>query len=105
MVDDAEDGSPRAMAAEAAPAPVARAAGQVDLADDAAADPRGRIRLNHFANEFMAGRAGEAIVTALEFEIGIADAAAEQADQGEAREPVRARLIAYFYASVFEVYG
>jgi hypothetical protein len=53
----------------------------------------------------MAGRAGEAIVTALEFEIGIADAAAEQADHGEARGPVRARLIAYFYASVFEVYG
>jgi hypothetical protein len=105
MVDDAENGAMRAMAAEAAAAPVARAAGQVDLAGDAAADPRGRIRLDHFAHELMAGRAGEAVVTALEFEIGIADAAAKQADQGEARGPAGARLIAYFDASVFQVYG
>ena len=53
----------------------------------------------------MAGRAGEAVVTALEFEIGIADAAAKQADQGEAFGPAGARLIAYFDASVFQVYG
>jgi hypothetical protein len=64
-----------------------------------------RIRLDHFAHEFMAGRAGEAVVAALEFQVGIADAAAEQADQGETRGPVRARLVAYFDASVFQVYG
>jgi hypothetical protein len=105
MVDDAENRAPRAMASEAAPAPVAGAAGQVDLAGDAAANPGGRIRLDHLADELVAGRAGEAVVTMLEFEIGIADAGAEQADEGEARGPVGARLAAYFYTPVFQMYG
>ncbi len=53
----------------------------------------------------MAGGAGEAVVAALEFEVGIADAAAEQPDQGEAFGPGGTRLIAHFDASVFQMYG
>jgi hypothetical protein len=53
----------------------------------------------------MAGRAGEAVVTALKFQVGIADAAAEQADEGKASGPVGARLVVYFHTSVFQVYG
>jgi len=105
MVDDTQHRAPGAMAAEAAPAPVAPAAGQIDLSDHAAANPRGRIRFDHLADEFVAGRAGEAVVSALELEIGIADAAAEQANEGEACGPVGARLVAQFDASVFKVYG
>jgi hypothetical protein len=103
MADDAEDGAPRAMAAEAAPAPLASAAGQVDFADDATANPRGRIRLDHFPDELVSGRAREAVVTALQFQVGIADAAAQQADEGESLGPVGARLVANFYAPVFYV--
>jgi hypothetical protein len=105
MVDDAENGSAWAMPAQAATAPLAPAAGQVDLANHAASNQRGRIRLDHLADELMAGRAGKAVITALEFQIGIADASAEQADESEARGPVGARLVVYFYASVFQVYG
>ena len=93
MVDDAEHGALRAMTAQAAPAPVARAAGQVDFADDAPADPLGRIGFDHFAHELVPGRAGEAVIAALQFEVGIADAAAEQADEREARGPVGSRLV------------
>ncbi len=42
-----------------------------------------------FGDEFVAGSAGEAVVAALEFEIGVADAGGEQAQQGEAFGPRR----------------
>jgi hypothetical protein len=113
MVDDAENGAPRAMPAEAAPAPVAPAAGQVDLANDAAANPRGRIRLDHLADELVAGRAGEAVVTALEFQSVLQMPpqsrrmrAKPRAGAGRAGGLGAFRwFVAYFDASVFQVYG
>ena len=85
MVDDAEDGAVGAVATESAEAPFAAGAGEVDFAGDALAEERGGIGFGHFGDEFVAGGAGEAVVAALQFEIGIADAGGEQPEEGEPR--------------------
>ena len=95
MLHDAEDGAGGAMAAESACAPLAAAAGKVDLTDDALADERGVLGFHHFTDKFMAGNAAEAVVAALEFEVGVADAARKQANEREAFGTRRARSIAH----------
>ena len=55
-------------------APAALAAGEIDLTHHAFAKQRGSIGLHHLGYEFVARRAAKAIVAALQFEIGIADA-------------------------------
>ena len=105
MIHDAEDATLRAMPAEPAAAPLASAARQVDLAHHAAADPRGRIRLHHFTHEFMSWSAGKTVVPALQFQIGIADAAAEQPDQCEAGGTAGLRFFPHFHTPVLQVYG
>ena len=84
VLDDAEDGAGGAVAAEALRASRAVAAGKVDFADDAAADPGGGVGLLDDADELVAGATGEAVVAAEEFEIGVADAGEDDADQGMA---------------------
>ena len=84
MLDDAQHGAVGAMASQTLAAPLALRAGQIDLAHDALADQAGRIGLHHLGDEFVAGRAGEAVVAALKLEIGIADAGGQQAQQRKA---------------------
>ena len=72
------------MPAQAAAAPLAVPARQVDFPDNAPANQAGAVRLHHLAHEFVAGRAAEAVVAALQFEIGIADARHQQPDQRKA---------------------
>jgi hypothetical protein len=93
------------MAAEIAAAPFTSAAGEVDLAGHALAEPGFVLRFGHFADELVAGGAGEAVVAALEFEVGGADAGGEQADARESLGHAGERLAADFYASGFEVNG
>jgi hypothetical protein len=83
VFDDAEDGAAGAVAAKTAGTPVAAAAGEVDFAGDALAG------VHSFADEFVAGASGEAIVAAQEFDVGVADAREADADQHMAR--LRAR--------------
>ena len=71
------------MPAESLAAPIAAAALEIDLAHHAAADQVAPLRFHHFADELMAGNAGKAVIAALQFEIGIADAAAQQANERE----------------------
>jgi hypothetical protein len=72
MFDDAEDGTRRAVAAETTLTPVAVPAGQVDFAGYPTPDPLciGAGDRNHFAYELMSRSSGEAIVAALQFEVG-----------------------------------
>ena len=55
-----------------------------------------RIGLHNFADELMAGRAGEAVVAALQLQIGIADAREQQTNQSEAFGTLGARRMANF---------
>ena len=58
-------------------------------------DPRfASVSLDHFADEFMSGRAGESVVATLKFEIGGADSGGEQTNSGEAFRYARQRLAA-----------
>ena len=81
--------------AQSLAAPVAIAARQIDLPDHALADQLRGIRLRHLRDELVPGRSGEAVVAALQFQVGIADPGREQSQQGEPRraapEPERSR--------------
>lgn len=81
MPDDAKDGAGGAVAAETLGAGGAVPAGEVDFADDAAAEPGGGIGFFDHADEFVAGATGEAIVAAEEFEVSVANAGEGDADQ------------------------
>ncbi len=82
------------MPPQAALAPGAVRAGEVDFAHHAPADQSARIGLHHLAHELMAGRARKAVIAALQLQIGIADAAGQQADQRETSGPLGNRNLA-----------
>ena len=64
-------------------------AGEVDLAGDTLSDEGARIGFYYLGDEFVTGRSGEAVVAALQFEIGIADATGQQAQEREAPGTLR----------------
>lgn len=74
VLDDAEDGAGGAVAAKTMGAGGALAARKIDFADDAATEPGGGVGFLDDADEFVAGAAGETVVPAEEFEVGVADA-------------------------------
>ena len=83
MLDDPEHSPARAVTAETATAPIAFAASEVDLPNNALADPMAGIGVHHFADELMTGSTAEPVITTLEFEIGVADAAVDQSNGGK----------------------
>src|ERR1700730_11908261 len=68
MLNDSEDGSGRAVAAEAPPATLAMSDGQVNFAYDPFPNPSFVGGFCNFSDEFVARRAGKAVVSAPEFE-------------------------------------
>ncbi len=87
VLADADDVAVVAVLLDPPRAPVAVPAADVDLADDALADP-GRVRRRRLlddADELVAGDAGELGVALEDLEIGAADAGAADADEALAR--------------------
>jgi hypothetical protein len=72
------------MTAEAAAAPIAPAAGEVDFAGDAPSDQIAAVRGDNFADELMTRTTAEAIIPPLELEVGVADSGHQDPDQREA---------------------
>ena len=105
VLHNAEHRAARAVAAETARAPLAVAAGEIDLAHHALAEERGRVRLHHFAHKLVSGHAAEAVVAALEFEVGVADACQQKTDQREPFGAFRTRRGANGHDAVVEVHG
>jgi hypothetical protein len=62
-------------------------AGQIDFAHHPLSHQVSGIGLHHLGHKFVAGSAGEGIVTALEFQIGVADARAEEPEHREPGGP------------------
>ena len=87
VLADADDVAVVAVLLDPPRAPVAVTAADVDLADDALADPGGvrRRRLLDDADELVAGDAGEPGVALEDLEIGAADTGAADADETLAR--------------------
>src|SRR5436309_305815 len=83
MFDDTEQRAARAVAAEPARAPCAAAVSQIDFTRHAGADPGGIFSIGAFAGEFVSGRAGEAVVAALQLEIGRAYSGGQQTNPRE----------------------
>ena len=78
-------------------------AGQVDFAHHAPADEVLRIGLFHHAHKFVAGRSRKAVISALQFEIGIADSAKFEADQRKSGRPLRSGLFPDFHFAAIEI--
>ena len=55
----------------------------------AAAGEAGVVGSEDFGDELMAGSAGEAVIAAEEFDVGVANAAADEAEEGVAGFPAR----------------
>jgi len=51
--------------------PLALAAGQVDLADNPAAQQVCVIRFDNFSDKFVSGNAGKTIISAMKLDIGV----------------------------------
>jgi threonine synthase len=83
VLDDAEHGTRRAVATEAALAPIAFSASQVDLTHYASPNPRFVGGVGDFADELVTGSARETVVSALELEIRGTDSGSEQANPSE----------------------
>ena len=81
------------------------AAGEVDFAHHAAADKRGRVRLHDLADEFVSGNAAEAVIAALQLEVGVADASEQKPDQREAFGALRTGRRSNGDDAVFEIHG
>ncbi len=94
-----------AMAAQAPGAPLACAAGEVDLARDSLANPGRIFRIANLAHEFMARSAGESVVAALQFQVSGADSRSQQPDACEAFRNPRERLLANFYAACLKLHS
>src|SRR5439155_27287706 len=84
-------------------APVAAAATQIDLAHHAPPDQVAPVRLHHFAHELVPWYARETVIAALQFEVGIADAAAQQPDQRKSSWRARTRNAFHRDTAIFEV--
>jgi hypothetical protein len=78
---------------------------QVDLAHHTLADQPGTVRLHYFAHEFVTRRAGESIVAALQFEVGIADPTVNQTNEGESARTPRFPRLAHLHSAIFKMDG
>jgi hypothetical protein len=68
------------MASESALTPRAFSAGQIDFADHSFAHPALVVGLQNLTYKLVTWRASEAVVAALQLNIGVADSAIQQAD-------------------------
>jgi len=100
MTEDAENRTVAAMAAQSLAAEIAVATGQVDLADDTAAQELRIVAGNDARRKFVAGRALKVVITALKFQVGIADSSDYQFEKGEAGRPFGSGLADSEFASI-----
>src|SRR5258706_2552793 len=84
MFYDSQHRALRTMAPQTSPAPVALAASQVDFAHHAVSQQAPVIGFNNLAYELVARRSRKTVVASLQFQVGVADAAAQQANPRKA---------------------
>src|SRR6185312_3919689 len=75
LIHDSEYGPLRAVTPQSFAAPIALRAAEIDFSHDTLAQQLGCVCFNHLTYELMPWSAGEAVVSSLQFEIGVADAA------------------------------
>src|SRR5687767_8062414 len=103
MLNNSEHRSSRTMPAESTRAPAAVTARKVDFSDDALANQIASTSFHNFANELVTGPAGEPIVAALQFKVGIANAGGKNADQCVSLTPPRHRNLAHLNPSFVQM--
>src|SRR5262249_47604379 len=103
MSDNSKNLAARAVPPKAAAAPVAIPAGEIDFADDTPAQQLRIIRRDNLANELVPGSACESVVAAKQFQIGIADATAQQTDRCVPFRRARPACFLQRHAALFEM--
>jgi len=103
MSDNPENLACRAVPAQAALAPVAAPAGEVDFPDNTTPHQPRIIRLNNFTNELVPRCARETVVPAEKLDVGVADAAAQQPDHRVTLWPTGFGDFSYRCATLFKV--
>jgi hypothetical protein len=105
MLHDSENGSRRTMPPEAAAAPIAMSAREIDFADDPFPNPRCVGGVCHFAHEFMAWGAGKTVVSALKLQVRGTDSGGEHPNPGESLWHAGQRNAAQLHAARFQMNG
>jgi hypothetical protein len=91
MFYDAQYFAGGAVAPQAFAAPAACSAIQIDFTDHAPADQITAARFDDFAHELVPGNSQKTVVAALQLQVGIANAATQKPDEGEAFRRPRPR--------------
>lgn len=81
MAHDAKNRARGTVAAQATPAPITIAASEIDFTGNTATDPSRVVRFNNATDEFVSGNSVKAVVAALKFKIGVADAGCVHPDE------------------------
>jgi threonine synthase len=76
---------------------------QIDFAHDPFPNPRFVGGVGDFTHEFVAGRAGKAVVSALKFKVGGTDSGGQQPNPGKAFGYTRQSLLTDLHAAGFEM--
>jgi hypothetical protein len=103
MPDNSKNLSCWAVPAETSLAPVTTPACQIDFADDAATEQPRIVGINHFTDEFVAGRSRKSVVPAKELDIRIANAAAQKSNDSVTLRPSGFHDLSYRRTTLFKV--
>jgi len=103
MFHNAEHTSRGTVPTEAFPAPIAFAASEIDFSNDPARQKLRIIGSDHFTHKFMSGSTSKAVVTALELEIGVANAPRQQSNEGKSLWPLRTPRVLNLDTPIFEM--
>ena len=103
MPDNSQNLACRAVPAETSLAPVTTPACEIDFSDHAATQQPRIVGINHFTDEFVAGRARKTVVAAKELDIRIADAAAQKSNDSVTLRPSGFPDLFYRRTTLFKV--
>jgi hypothetical protein len=103
MANNAEHSPLRAMAPESFSAPFALTAGEIDFPNNTAPDKTWRIGLDDFTDEFVSRRSAKPVVSPLKFQVRVADAGTQQADQRKSRGSRRLPRVSDGYPALLEM--
>jgi hypothetical protein len=105
MFHDSENGTLRAMTSQASFANIASRTVEIDLTHHASANQTLIVSVRHHACEFMSRNSREPVVSALEFQIRVADSGKHHADSCESTRPLRRGRLDHINLACFEVNG
>jgi len=91
------------MTAQTSFAPATASTGKIDLTHNTLADKLWSVCCHDFSDKFVAGGTRETVIAPKKFQIGVADASAQEANDRIALRPPRLSCLSYRCATFFKV--